>query len=279
MFQACCQQFSGIEADGLLKYLTEEEQKEAKDSFVSYSLSIPTAQIRKMFHRIHYSWLSELFSNFPKDKQALYLRALNSSQSKGLSSLLGTSFKQAPIPKLASEYLLGSLTLAHPLATEVQREFLEKSSFSPLLDFDKSRLVNLIDLLGIFDLAAEVKKVVEKTRLKEVYLWLNQQQQAFLKNCLRQEDVLTEERQGIHSWTKNQKAFLHKIHLKGLARFSQALKGESSKLVWHLTRTLDKGRGEVILKSLEKVEKSDLQSALQKQVFSTHKFLSEYCEQ
>ena len=104
--------------------------------------------------------------------------------------------------------------------------YLQKSLMTPLLFLSKKQLITLIDYLSLYDLAFELKHIVDK----------------------------------------KEKSLRLLMHKRGVFRFSIALSSQSKELIWHIIHRLDKGRGGMLQKCIKKEIASHIVDSVQASV-------------
>src|SRR5262249_37799794 len=119
------------------------------------------------------------------------------------------------------------------------KEYLPESDLSALLKWSKKKLISLIDYLGLYDLAIEIRHIVNPNYLKNIYSCLTPKQQYFLKVCLHQKERLTTPKLGIDPTKQDCDRLKKLVHRRGLARLGKALAGQHMDAVWYLAHTLD----------------------------------------
>jgi hypothetical protein len=192
---------------------------------------------------IHYSWFAPILEMYPQEVQTLFLGAFSESDRISLSKLL--KIRQSP-PALSSPvklFFLKKLCAASIDKTVLPMDFLPDSPLNSMLELTKRQLVRLIDLLGLHDLAIDIRRVVDRKQLDQVFALLTISEQQYLRYCLQQQDLILSPAEGIQKWIGGSKKIGLILHLKGLFRLSAALSGQSGSLMWYLIHHLDTGRG------------------------------------
>src|SRR5262249_35275499 len=129
---------------------------------------------------IHFSWFAQTVQRYPLTLQSLLLGLLTEPQAKGAADLLSASQISVMRPKKTSPFL--STYLADFLRNEVmepdllREQTLPDSEMMPLLHLERKQLFHLCDLLGIYDLATDLRQVVDKELLTKINAVLTPQQ-------------------------------------------------------------------------------------------------------
>ena len=120
-----------------------------------------------------------------------------------------------------------------------------------MLSLSKHDLVELIDLMAMYDLADEVRHVVDRKLLQMIVGRLQQNLQRFLRSCMSQKTKLAMAPLHIEQIYKDEKQFHKILHKRGIQRLSIALSGQSVDFIWHILHTLDTGRGRLLKKQIQ----------------------------
>jgi hypothetical protein len=205
--------------------------------------------------KIHYSWIEDTLKGIPKHLQRVLIGAFPEM----IGQTLGKKMN-AELPLFSpsiQNFLLGIFYTHFPEKKILARSLLKENRLSPLLSLTKVELVHLIDLLPIHDLAEEVRHIVDKKVLQAIVTTLSQPQQKYLRICLHRRTKVPPEPLYPQRSYQDPKKFAHLLHKRGLFRFSLALSKEMPDFIWHICHTLDIGRGKIIQKNIEAVEKRD----------------------
>lgn len=226
---------------------------------------------------IHYSWLAPALGELPLEIRALAISALPKTIGERLSNL--TSTKLVDPPSVPVKHYVAQLLYQKLNAKDVIPEgFLPNSPLMPLLNFRKLDLIVLIDYLGIFDLAQELRQVVDKEVVNGVYKSLSPKMLSFLRICLHQKDRVKVAKIGLKNWRGDSDKLLRVVHRRGLQRLGGALSGQHPDLLWYISRRLDRGRGHLLLTSYNKKEIPQVTAALIQQVLNVINFINKTSE-
>lgn len=217
---------------------------------------------------LHYSWLVPHVKSLPPEVQPLFLSSLDPIQKKGLSDMLGvkpSAKKPAPAAKTYLHKIIRQKAIDKSVLV---REYLAPSQLTPLLDLNKAYIVEVVDLLGIHDLAEKIRSIVDKTKLRAIYKCLSPVKLRYLEFVLRQtEKVMLSELDLLH-WDGNQEKLLNNLHKRGLVRLAMALSGETPDFIWHLTHKLDTGRAQFIEKQMQTPPSQEVTKVLKTQLIT-----------
>lgn len=231
-------------------------------------------QPERILQSIHYSWLTTVVKAIPEFIQPLALGLLPEKTKNRLSEKLSIIPKEGsflrPIRMKILSYIYNELD-----AKEVMpKEFLPNSPLKPLLDVEKEELVMLIDLLGIHDLAEEMRSIVDRKLIKAVYCCLKPHQLRHLYICLHQQEKVVAAPLDLTGWTGNCTTLQKRLHVRGITRLAKALSGQHHDFIWYIKHALDVGRAGVLMQHLAEETIPRVTPALQQQVLQNLKYIT-----
>jgi len=221
---------------------------------------------REFFKNIHYSWIVPLIQNLPSPIKELTISALPVPLASGLKKHLKIQNLNLTLPKRSSFFFLKNLyKQIHPPQL-LPPEFLPKEPLSILLNFSRKDLMALVDFLGLYDLAEEVKHLVDQKSLRNVYACLDNKKMRFLRLCLHQRSKFKTPKLNLQKWNGNCDTLSQMLHQRGLYRLGKALCGSHPDFLWHLSKKFDTGRSALLEKHYTKQESPGITSGLIQQV-------------
>lgn len=259
------------EQNELLSFLPLEEKEAVINQDNSYQEIAPLLfQYQHILDRLHYSWLKPILNQCNPELMILFVNSLNSEQKQGL--------RNAQIPHMQLSHGVQAFLrkkIYKKLGVEdlLPLEFLPASEFSFLLDMKKNEIMNLCDFLGLYDLASEVRRIVNPVYLKTIYTSLLPKQFHYLKMCMNQKEKIVSSPLDIDFSKINNEQIKQLIHKRGLIRLGKALCGEHKDLIWYIAHTLDTGRGKILLNQYQTIAAPAVTSYLQLQVMNVINFL------
>lgn len=210
------------------------------------------------FDQIHYSWLLQSLSKMQRERAAASLSLLEPKQREKMEQMLESSLPEVSTTPFGQK-LLGSIWRKEIRpSTILPRCCLPESPWSPLLNMKQSTLFELIDLLGIYDLAHALRSIVDRKLLTSLYPLLSERQLHFLHFVRRQPKKWTPPPWPFASWDQSKRSFLHELHRRGLYRLGRALHDADPSFLWHFIHRLDTGRGEIVKTNSQKREEPHL---------------------
>jgi hypothetical protein len=158
-------------------------------------------------------------------------------------------------------------------------EYLPQSTLSVLASWTKFELVELIEFLGLHDLAEELRQVVDQKSLKNVYACLTPKEQKYLRFCMHHKSKLAPPSLGLDRWSGDCGKLKTALQSRGLIRLGKALSGEHPDFMWHLTHILDSGRGKALMKYYSKEPVGGVTALLAQQVLNLMNMLKKKSEE
>lgn len=203
----------------------------------------------KWLSAIHYSWFYLPLGQMPKESRPLFISCLPPTHVKGLSLLFKEELKGLPLSRFATLFLLDHLKKKVQEKEILEEPLLPFSKMNVLLRLPKTALIDVINLLGVFDLAAELRHVVDKELLAKIHASLSQQQLQFLTYASQQTMKWVPPKLNLSQWDGSPQQLTRLVHQRGLIRLAKAIVNEHESFRWHLLHRLDTGRALIILKT------------------------------
>lgn len=262
--------------DAILSYLPQDDVKTILSQNVTSSDPLPSLEtFEDKIGQIHYSWLVEPMQKIPKPIQEYALGVIPSQQRSGLAKLLNMKEPGTELHPFARLYFLDKVYQFIDGSEILPVEYLPASSLNELVELDKNQLVEVLDLLGLYDLVHELKHVVDKRHLKRVYACLTKKEQGYLKIILHQRDRLQTPHLGIEHWNGNRQKLESVLHRRGIIRLGKAMAGAHPHLLWHVAHRLDTGRGQILVNQYAKEEIPGVTASLSAEVMSAINYLKQ----
>jgi len=275
MFRILLNRFHPKQSDIFLKNMPEGDANNVlNQKLISDDVSKLLTQPESLIEKIHYSWLLDTFKKIPTSLYPSLLASLPQSHVKGVAKAFDIPINKANVSPPIKRFLINTLYKQFEKKEILPIEFLPENQLSILTSFSKQQLVKLIDYLGLYDLAEEIRHIVEKKLLKNIYSCISLKKQQFLKNCLNQKEKLVTPRLDLENWNNDSQKLEKIIHKRGLIRLSYALSGKHPDFIWHLIHLLDSGRGSIVASYYKTEELPGVSQALSMQVINVINFLN-----
>lgn len=229
--------------------------------------------LETILERMHYSWLVPIFQHIPQSLRASFLSIIPAFQVSKLKKWFPveeTPALSAPAKKFLQQNFFNRLDKPEVIPLS----FLPTTPLTPLAYWRKDKLVMLIDFLGIFDLAAEVRQIIQKERIQKISSCLSSKQKQFLHTCLHHTDKLMTRPIELEKWDGSCEKLATILHKRGLIRLAKALCGHHEDFIWHLSHVLDVGRGSFIQQHYSHTALPGVTPVLVQQVTNVMSFLA-----
>jgi hypothetical protein len=259
----------GSIATNLKGFAEGEISQISKTNIVSSDFLPAFAHPAQRLQKIHYSWFLPILKSYPKEVQASVVSALPEYHCTQLCQALHCQPLAKPLVPLFKSYLLTAITkLIKGFDKVLPIEYLHQSEMHPLLSWTKQQLVELIEFMGINDLGEEIRHIVDKKILKNVYGCLTPKELQYLKMCMHYKEQVSSPSLGLDKWNGNREKFKAVLQSRGLIRLGKALSGQDSDFIWHLIHQLDTGRAQTLLKYYSSAPIPGITTVLAQQVLN-----------
>lgn len=218
--------------------------------------------------QIHFSWFTPYLRSLTENDIRLFVSCLPDEQSRSLKKALLLTSALVPLSAMGKTFLQQTLfkKLLDDQPSPLPPECIPHTPLYPLLSLSFSQLLRLIDLLGLHDLAVEIRQIIDTTKIKKIYSILNEEQQSYLKTLTQSKEAVTFKRIAIQKWDGDAEQLKSILHQRGINRFAKALYAADDSLAWYLSHRLDQERGAALLKLRTPLEHPKASSALANQV-------------
>ena len=241
--------FHSEEGRALYRYLPAKERVQMETLSVPKDLQFGQLfSADKWMEPLHYSWFAAFLETLPP---ALLLATLPRKQGEALAKTLRSIPEKKSLSPFLRTYLSSYLKDLMQKNAVLPTAHLPPSDLNDLFSLSKPELLHLIDLLGIHDLAAELRHVVDKMVLTKIYGVLTQEQRHFCHYCSKQPMPWVPPKLNITAWDNEKRSLNILLHQRGLFRLAKALTLEDPSMRWHLCHRLDVGRGQIVIKHMK----------------------------
>lgn len=223
--------------------LSKEDVEELqKHQVASFDPQLALASPAERLIGIHYSWLTPILQQSAEPLRSLLLASLPQKQRGQLCRLLQHVPPKKTPPAKVRSYLLNQLAAQIIPLDLLPVAYLPTTPLSPLAKLSKDELIQLIDYLGLRDLAEALRSVVNKKLLQAVNSCLQATELQLLKNYLQQREQLKVPKLVFDKWDGKRDSLRLLYHQRGLARLAKALAGQQREIIWHVMHHLDHRR-------------------------------------
>ena len=276
MLRLLLNRYHGGEKERLVKALPEEDaQKILNLSLESDDVHALLASPLDAIKHIHYSWLISAMQKIEKNKRSVVLSLLPMSHSSKLRKALNETSEPIKLSSPAKSFFISQLYQTFRLGDVLPLKHLPETDMSPLVHLHKKELIDIIDFLGLYDLAEEIHHIVNKSLLQQIYNCLTHKKQRFLRLCLHQKETLVTQRLKLENWDGDSEKLNKLLHHKGMVRLGYAISGQHKDFIWHITHIFDTGRGEKLSRYCSSEPIAGVTGTLKKQVKKVITFLKQ----
>jgi len=260
--------------DKILDPLSQDTMKKVLDQNIrSDDVASAIKKPERILEKIHYSWMIEPLKKISPLLQPYFLQALSEEKKEYLKQALEQELPEIPLSPPVKSFFLEELAKQMNVHEVIPASYLPKTPLLPLAYLSKKKLERVIDLLGIYDLANEIRQVINKQHLQHLYKCLSKLRLKYLNIVMYLPEKFTHEKLGIEEYRGDQKRLERVLHKRGLIRLAKALSGEKQDLLWHINHILDTGRTTVLQKFSSEKEIPILTQALIQQTLHALNFM------
>ncbi len=230
-----------------LSALPEDETKGISEAPVdSDDADIAIRQPWEFLLSIHYSWLYPPLDKIPDTLLPHIVASLPEGQKDKIAGHYRLDKLPQGLPDPVKHLLLDRLYSYLEIKVKTPLAFVPKQPLQDILELSKERIVDLVDCLGVYDVAKELKQIVDRNQLGKIVEALNPLQQGYLKLVIHKQQRWSSVKLGLDQWGGNKQKLQKALHLRGIMRLGKALKGQHPDFVKHFYLKLDTGRAKQI---------------------------------
>ncbi len=253
-----------------LERFLPDQERERLEKLPSFAETVTPESFSNgaVLDKVHWSWFLPTLKSYTEEEQKLFLSALGNSSAKNLAKVLETTIPSQEITDVSRAYLRQILlhSLVGPNDRLLPVDYLPPTPLKPLLNLNKKELTRIIDILSLYDLAAELRQIVETKILKKIYSFLSEEEKKFLKVASTHKEHFVLGRMGLDRWDGSEESLRTLLHRRGLVRMGAALSGQDPDLVWYVCHQLDIGRGNALFKLCTKEPIHGVSEAIVRQI-------------
>jgi len=195
---------------------------------------------------IHYSWYAPIFKKIPAHEASWMLQVLPRKSAVKLQQVCQIPYTAVTLSPFARAFASHYLWKQIEDPAILPLEFVPQTALSALMLYSREQLLEIIDLLGVYDLTERVRHIVDKNGLKSVYSSLKPLELQFLHHCLNQQNKIVVSPLKLNDWDGDSQKLRQKLHRRGLSRLGYSIKEESSHFLWYFVRKFDTGRAALL---------------------------------
>jgi hypothetical protein len=244
----------------LFSFLSPKERELVLNlSAPSHDISLGFDLTADVLNGIHSSWLIPFLRQFSEKEICLFLSSLDKTKAEHLKKSLKCCMPLVSLTEPAQKFFKEKM--ARFLLTEAEDlipiEALAKTSLKPLLALSSEDLHLTIELLGLHDLAVELKQIIDSTQLKKIYSIFPKEKEVYLKSLAHKKEPVLFKKLEISRWDGKAETLLPLLFQRGLNRLGKALYPESPDFIWYVKHRMEVEEAALLsslCKSLEHVK-------------------------
>lgn len=225
---------------------------------------------RELLEKMHYSWIANALESVSVSDQRLFLSLFDGTTLEKLKKKLSIEDEIVQMHPSAAKFL--RKTLANWITKEskdfLPEPLLTEDPLNDLLLLTKPQLLKAVSFLGLYDLATDLRTVVQSATLKRIETILHKDELLFLKKVLKEKDKLRIPPIGLSYWEGDEQKLRNLIQSRGLNRLAKALFYSSPALRWHLMHKFDRARAKVLQKYHSETHDEEARQIIIKQVLA-----------
>lgn len=222
----------------IVALLTPEEQERCKVPASPSQLSDWLVSCVTVLSTLHPQWIVDALKTFEEKRRVSMLSALPETLCVHVCQLGKWKVPPSHVRPAFAHRILQDLLHALQDETYIPSSAVPKSAVSPLLDLNAEGLTQIIDGLGLRDLAEVVRGMIDKKFLHTIYSGLKPQEQRLLRGYVQQKERLKTPPLVLKAWDGKGDTLRAMYHERGLMRMAMALHGETPGFLWHLLHRL-----------------------------------------
>lgn len=274
---ALVMQSSPEKRGALLQFLPAARQKELQEMKGPFQNPLESQlSLETQLNLIHASWIAPYLRTYTESEIRLFLSALGQNQAKELQKTLLFTNQLIQLASSAKEYLQKILWKNLGGDEQIPLSCLQESSINSLL-FLEDRIFNqLIFLLGLHDLAIEMRQIIETAKLKKIQAALSSEESHFLKELMLKKEPVTFKKISLSQWNGDEKSLKKLLQGRGLNRLAKALYGQNETFCWYIAHKLDMESAKQFFKLLVPLEIARVHEVLLSQVEEVLHYVQKY---
>lgn len=253
-----------------------------KRSLAISSLDIPQVTLLSLqspslaiLENSHFSWFIPFLRNVSEHDLFLFLSSLPFELQQHLQKALRCVCNVRPMSSSLAEFFQNKLISCCFPVTPLPKEALPPSPFNELLVLSCERFRNLIEFLGLYDLAAEMKQMIDGIKIKKIKRCLSQEKLLFLSLLFQKQEPVLFKKMELNAWNELPEDLLGIVYQRGINRIAKALFSENSNLIFLIKLRMSMEDAQQFERFHKPLEHLKAHSLLCDEVFSTFRFLEQ----
>lgn len=255
------------QSSDLLQFFPDSLQQEiAQAPLLTSPILGKSFEAYRLLQTIHPSWFYELFDHSTQQDAQLFLSVLSQDQQEALKEHF--NIKQVPhIPHKAQDFFATKLSLYltknKPILSPL---FLPEHPLLPLLEFTSNKLHHYIKILGFFDLAIELKTIVQSSLVREISQLFSQDEIKLIHIFSKRKDLIKFTSIKLNHYKGNINQLFEVLFQRGLNRLAKGLYHAPQSFIWHIEHRLEKKHAKAIEVFKQEIKDQKISELLLKQL-------------
>ena len=278
-----CRAFIDKKAKGtqesLISFLSPEQKKEFSSiPPCSSDLTLGFNQVRHLLQWSHYSWFAPFLRTLPENEIALFISAFSEEKAKQLSECLLFSSPLPPLSPVAKTFIqkktIEALLTENPNLPPIEE--LPPSPLNILLELTSTQISLLIDFLGLYDLAIEMRLVIDTIKIKKIQSILSKEKIFFLSLLSGRQEPQLFNRVELNLWNGKTEDLLNLLHKRGMNRLAKVLYPEDPNFVYYIKLRMSTDQVAIFSPLHKKSEHAKTYKILAGQIMDVLTFFKKY---
>ncbi len=226
---------------------------------------------------IHPSWLLHILQPYTENERGFFLATLAPPLSSQLKKLMAIKKNLPTLTPFGKNFLRREMfeLIKKERGEALPKNALPDSKFNILISWDAARISLLSFWLGLYDLAEELRYVIDKQVWQRIEAALSPAEWQAVKNFQTKKERLAFGRIALKDALESPAKLRLTTEQYGMNRLAKALYGEHSSLLWHLMLHMDQKRADFLAKLCTPLAKPELKESLVNQVFGLIPLIAE----
>jgi len=255
----------------LLSILTPTQLIKYEKSPKLASSPLNNLSLEHLCAKIHPSYFIETLKLYSDIDRRFYLSSLSEKSQNYLTNYFKDPLQPYTLNPSLQKFTLEMLfTKAFKIDNRpTPLSFLPEEPLLFLANASYDQLKTLCDALGLFDVVAELKKVIRSSTLKNIENSLTPDDLTFIQQIQNYRPNPLFQEIGLNNFAGDHALFKNIIFLRGLNRLSIALANSSDPLIWYILHTFSINEAEQFKSLKFKIKENTTQLSLIEQVIFT----------
>ncbi len=235
--RALCHEAGGDLWQRALTLLPERIRKGGHATSKQEELLLTPLSAQAVLEKFDPSWIAALLRSLPQEEMKCLLACFSEASEQQLRRRLKTAFPLPSLSSVARRYLANwMMQQLSPPKGIMPIQLFATSPLYPLWEEPLEQLHKLPWILGMRDVAAEAKKLIDNAKRRQLQGALSKELEEALSFFSYQMEVVLFRPIELSAWNGDKEALEKVILQRGCNRLAKALTLEPSALVWHITR-------------------------------------------